>query len=142
MSNQISHEPDDRSEAVQQAEAGALAWRAVVHAQQSAPLDHSDFYDLAGYVVDTLAAVESLARLLAAQVARYAEVQPDGQAVYDDTRTVDPGVRLHDAVLDLEHLADSAAHGRGDANRFWSAISHIGVEDAPADGQAEGEVSR
>lgn len=92
--------------------------------------------------MDTLATVESLARTLAGQVARYAEVQPDDQAVYDDTRTVDPGVRLHDAALDLQHLAESAVHGRGDANRFWSAISHIGVEDTPTAGQTEGEVSR
>lgn len=142
MSNQIKHEPNDRPEAVQRAETGAQAWRAAVHAQQSATPDHSDFYDLAGFLVDTLATVESLTRLLAGQVARYAEVQPDGQVVYDDTHTVNPRMRLHDAALDLQHLAESAAHGRGDANRFWSAISHIGVEDTPADGRAEGEVSR
>ena len=144
MNNQIRHEPDDRPEAVRQADAGAQAWRAVVHAQGSATADHSDFYALAGHLVDTLAAVESLARLLAGQVARYGEGQPDGQRVYDDSRTLDPGVRLHDAALDLGHLAEAAAHARGDADRFWSAISHIGVEDAPTDerGAVEGEVSR
>jgi hypothetical protein len=131
MNNPISHEPDDRPEAVQQADTGAQAWRAVVHAQQPDALDHCDFYDLAGHLVDTLAAIEALARMLARQVARYADAQPAGQQVYDDTRTVDPRVRLHDAALDLGHLAEAAAHGRGDADRFWSAISHIGVEDAP-----------
>ena len=144
MNNQIRHEPDDRPEAVRQADAGAQAWRAVVHAQGSATADHSDFYALAGELVNTLAAVESLARLLAGQVARYGEGQPDGQRVYDGSRTFDPGVRLHDAALDLGHLAATAAHARGDADRFWQAISHIGVEDAPADGcgAVEGEVSR
>lgn len=143
MNTQISHEPDDRPEAVQRAETGAQAWRAVVHAQQSATPNHTDFYDLAGFLVDTLASVESLARALARQVARYGDVQPDGQVVYDDTRTVDPGVRLHDAALDLGHLVQSAADARRDVNRFWSAISHIGVEDTlTSDGPAEGEVPR
>lgn len=138
MNNKIVHEPGDRPEAVREAEAGARAWRAVVHAQQSACLDHSDFYDLAGHLVDTLGAVESLARVLARQVARYAGAQPDGQRVYDDTRdtagAVDPGVRLHDAVLDLVHLTDTAAVARRDADRFFNAVSHIGVEDTPAAG--------
>jgi len=147
MNNQITHEPDDHPEAVQQADAGARAWRAVVHAQQSATADHSDFYDLAGHLVDTLAAVESLARVLAGQVAGYGDAQPAGQRVYDDSRTVDPGLRLNDAVLDLGHLADAAAVARGDADRFWSAIGHIGVEDTPTSagphaGPADGGVSR
>lgn len=144
MNNQIKHEPEDRPEAVQRAETGAQAWRAVVHAQGTATADHADFYDLAGFLVDTLAAVESLARLLARQVARHADVQPDGQRVYDDSRTVDPRVRLHDAALDLGHLAQSAAHARGDADRFWSTISHIGVEATlpSSAGPVEGEVSR
>ena len=144
MSSSRYDEQDDRPEAVQQADAGAQAWRAVVHAQGSAPADHSDFYALAGELVDILSAVESLARLLAGQVARYAEGQPAGQVVYDDSRTLDPGARLHDAALDLGNLAEAAAHARRDADRFWNAISHIGVEDAPTNerGAVEGEVSR
>jgi hypothetical protein len=144
MSSSRYDEQDDRPEAVQQAEKGAQAWRAVVHAQGSAPADHSDFYALAGELVDILSAVESLARLLAGQVARYAEGQPAGQVVYDDSRTLDPGARLHDAALDLGNLAEAAAHARRDADRFWNAISHIGVEDAPTNerGAVEGEVSR
>jgi len=151
MNNQIKHEPDDRPEAVRHADAGARAWRAAAHAQQSATQDHSDFYELAGHLVDTLAAVESLARLLAGQVTRYADAQPEGQVVYDDSRTMDQGERLHDAALDLRHLAGAASDAGSDANRFWSAISHIGVEDAPTHsgpvdgrdaGPTEGEVSR
>jgi len=147
MSSSRHDEQDDRPEAVQQAEQGAQAWRAVVHAQGSATADHSDFYALAGHLVDTLAAVESLARLLAGQVARYADGQPAGRVVYDDSRTFNPAVRLHDAVLDLGHLADGAAVARGDADRFWSAISHIGVEDThtsagPDAGPTDDELSR
>lgn len=124
MSSNDVHEPDNRPDAVQRAETGAQAWRAVVHAQQAASPNHADFYDLAGYLVDALASIEALARTLARQVGRYA----DGRAVYDDTRTVDPGERLHDAALDLGHLAEAVAHAGRDVNRFWSAISHIGVE--------------
>ncbi|OJY47508.1 hypothetical protein [Pseudonocardia sp. 73-21] len=124
MSSNDVHEPDDRPDAVQRAETGAQAWRAVVHAQQVAKPNHTDFYDLAGYLVDTLASMEALARTLVPQVGRYA----DGRAVYDDTHTVDPGERLHDATLDLGHLAEAVAYAARDVNRFWSAIGHIGVE--------------
>jgi hypothetical protein len=42
---------DEWPEAVQQASVGAQAWRAVVHAQQSATPDHVDFYAPAGHLV-------------------------------------------------------------------------------------------
>ena len=35
MNTQNNHEPEDRPEAVQQADVGARAWRAVVHAQST-----------------------------------------------------------------------------------------------------------
>jgi hypothetical protein len=110
----------------------------VVHAQQAAEaghaVDHADFYGLAGELVDTLAAVGSLARLLARQVAGYAaEADAAGLVVYDDSRftthPVDPRVRLGAAVVELERLAGAAGTATGAANGFWSAIGHIGVED-------------
>lgn len=147
MSTHGIHEPDDRPEAVQQAEVGARAWRAVVHAQRGAAPDHADFYNLAGHLVDTFAAIESLARLLADPVCSYADRQPPGKRVYDDSRGVDPRredprERLADARCDLSQLAIAAGCALDVANRFWSAISHIGVEDDPAAGRAEGRVSR
>lgn len=136
---------DDRPEAVRLADAGTVAWRAVVHAQQSATPDHADFYGLAGSLVDTLAAVAALARLLARQVDGYADSVAgtgEGFAVYDDSRSgpapVDPRERLAGAVAELEDLAvlaGSAAVGK--ANAFWNAIGHIGAEptrEEPADG--------
>jgi hypothetical protein len=132
MNNQIRHEPDDRPEAVRQAGAGARAWRAVVHAQQSATPDHADFYALAAELVDTLSSVSSLAGVLARQVETYAQRQPAGERVYDDSRTVDPVERLGDAAQALRALHDIV----GDdalrlVNGFWNAIGHIGVEDIP-----------
>ena len=147
MRNQTNHEPDDRPEAVQQADGGARAWRAVVHAQHGAAPDHADFYNLAGHLVDTFAAVESLAQLLADPVCSYADRQPPGRRVYDDARAVDPRredprERLIDARCDLDQLAIAAGCALDVANRFWSTISHIGVEDDPAAGRADGEVPR
>jgi hypothetical protein len=121
---------DERPAAVRHADAGAQAWRAAVHAQQVATPDHADFYSLAGTLVDTFAAVESLTRVLAAQIERYPDRLPIGRRVYDDTRTTDPRVRLNEALAALHDVARHARDGSEWANRFWSAIGHIGVEDA------------
>ena len=50
---------EDGSPAVRSAEAGAQAWRQVVHEQRPAAPDHGDFYKLAGHLVDTLRAVNA-----------------------------------------------------------------------------------
>ncbi len=130
------HDPrpydDERTEAVRHADAGAQAWRAVVHAQQVTTPDHADFYSLAGALVDTFAAVESLTRVLAAQIERYPDRLPIGRRVYDDTRTTDPRVRLNEALAALHDVARHSRGGAEWANRFWSAIGHVGVEDAAA----------
>lgn len=113
---------DDRSLALVAAEAGAGEWRAAVVAQGSAAPDHSEFYELAGHLVDTLRALDALCAVLGPQVAGYAA----GRAVSDDEGG-DPHARLRPAAL---HLAVARQHV-GDAERatseFWSAISHIGV---------------
>jgi hypothetical protein len=80
-------------------------------------------------------------------VCSYADRQPPGKRVYDDARGMDPWredprERLADARCDLDQLAIAAGCALDVANRFWSTISHIGVEDDPAAGGAEGRVSR
>jgi hypothetical protein len=145
MNAGIEHEQDDRPEAVRQADKGARAWRAVVHAQQSATPDHADFYALAAELVDTLSSIGSLAGVLARQVEVYAERQPVGERVYDDSRTVDPVVRLGEAAEHLRAVGDVVGDDAvRSVNAFWNAIGHIGVEDVPGDGAGpiEGEVSR
>ncbi len=135
MSSNRNDEPDDRPEAVRQADAGARAWRAVVHAQRSAAPDHADFYALAAELVDTLASIGSLAGVLARQVEDYAQGQAVGERVYDDSRTVDPVARLADAAQWLRALSDVFDDDASRyVNRFWDAIGHIGVEDVPANG--------
>jgi hypothetical protein len=114
---------DERPEAVRQADAGSWAWHAVVHAQRTATLDHADFYALTGAVVDTLRALESLAGLLARQVGGYGE----GRALYDDEGG-DPAVRLAEAARQVSVCGQHIAAAERAANRFWSAIGHIGVE--------------
>lgn len=120
--------------AVRRAEDGSAAWRSVVHALQANPADHTDLYSLAGELVDTLATVSSLARLLARQVGRYpAAVAAAGALLYDDSRDtqtpVAPGERLAAAVIELERMAAAASTATGAANGFWSAIGHIGTEE-------------
>jgi hypothetical protein len=75
-------------------------------------------------VVATLRAVDDLTRVLDTQVTRYARRDD----LYDDTRTVDPIERLHQAADELDDLRVALRDALGPANRFWSAIGHIGVE--------------
>ncbi|WP_300008292.1 hypothetical protein [Pseudonocardia sp.] len=128
-------EHDDRPRAVQLAEAGAEAWVTVVRHQLDASADHSDFYALGGDMVATLRALQDLARLLDRQVQRYGEQR----GVYDDSGEVDPHERLTAAAVEMEAVADALGSVIWSADRYWNAISHIGVDDGPA---AEGEVSR
>jgi hypothetical protein len=95
----------------------------VRHQRQTAP-DHPDFYALAGEIVTTLNALDDLTVILAGQVGRYAERRP----VYDDTRTVDPSARLAEATALLRDTRTGVRAAALAANRFWSAIGHIGVE--------------
>lgn len=119
-------EHDDRPIAVQLGEAGAEAWVTAVRHQLDASADHSDFYALGGDMVATLRALQDLARLLDRQVQRYGEQR----GVYDDTGEVDPHQRLTAAAVELEAVADALAPVIWSADRYWNAISHIGVEDA------------
>ncbi|MGD9525318.1 hypothetical protein [Pseudonocardia sp.] len=119
-------ERDERPTAVVHAERGAQAWRAAEMAQRMTAPDHSDFYALAGELVDTLRAVEALAAVLAQQVAGYAA----GRPVYDDSGVIEPRTRLRAGVLALAELRHGVAEGERAVNAFWNAISHIGVEVA------------
>jgi hypothetical protein len=120
---------EDGSAAVRSAAAGAEAWQQAARGQRTVAPDHRHFYDLAGHLVDTLRAINSLAVVLAGQVEGYADEVGVGLAVYDDSRVIDPRDRLVTAALQLRHLAQSAAEADMTANAFWSAISHIGVEE-------------
>ncbi len=121
----------ERSPAIVQAEAGATAWLAVVGAQQDATPDHADFVGLAGYLLDTLAAVESLARVLGRQVEGYRRGLDAGRVVSDD-RGRDPHQRLVGAARDLDAAAQYAGSAAQEVHRFFSAIEHIDVQDAPS----------
>lgn len=125
---------DDYPPAVRHARTGAAAWRAAARAQLTATPDHADFYGIAAELVDSLAAIEALAGVLASQVETYAHRQPRGQRVYDDSRDgpaeVDPATRLADATEHLRGLHEVVIPAATrSANAFWSAIGHIGVED-------------
>lgn len=136
------HDHDDRPQAVQHAEAGAEAWVAAVRHQRTATPDHSDFYALGADLVATMRAVQDLARLLDDQVQRYGEHRP----VYDDSRddvhgeagVVDPHARLTAAAVELEALTAELGAAIWSADRFWNAISHIGVEDTSTGGIGAG----
>lgn len=117
-------ESEERRPALVSADAGEQAWADTVRFQRWATPDHADFYALAAAVVPTLYVLEDLANVLRQQVSRYAE----GRRLYDDTREIDPAVRLADAAERLTSLRDALATAHEQANGFWSAISHIGVE--------------
>lgn len=112
--------------AAEHAETAAGAWAEAVRLQRQAEPDHADFYTLASEIVGTLAALQDMANVLGRQVAGYSQ----GRAVYDDSRTVDPRVRLAEAAELLAQLRDDLSPALGKAHGYWSAISHVGVEES------------
>lgn len=112
--------------AVETAERAAQAWRAAVHEQLGAEPDHGDFYAIAGELVDTLRSLESLAAVLARQVAGYGE----GRVLRDDEGG-DPAARLVDAAWQVRALVAHLGVAEWTANRFWSEIGRVAVEDGP-----------
>lgn len=115
---------DEQSPAILRAEDGERAWAEVGRLQLDAVPDHGDFYALTAALVPTLCALQDVANVLRVQVAGYGE----GRAVYDDTRSVDPAVRLAEAAEQLARTRDALAAAHHHANGFWSEISHIGIE--------------
>jgi hypothetical protein len=123
----MSATQDEQAPAVKYAEAGAEAWRAAARHQLWASADHSDFYALAGHAITTLHALDDLCHLLREQVAGYAA----GRAVYDDTCHTTPRERLAEAAAEIDATRSGLHWAQLAANRFWSAIGHIGVEAGP-----------
>ena len=106
------------------AERGTAGWKDADLLQRWAAGDHGDFYALAAELDETLHALHGLAITLRSQVAQYGT----GRALYDDTREIDPAVRLDFAAEMLGLLASELATAERHAAAFHSAISHIGVE--------------
>jgi len=122
-----THSPDT---AAGRAERGTAGWEDAARLQRWATADHADFYALAGEVVASLYALDDLAQVLGRQVAGYADTQrARGRVVYDDTRQVDPMLRLVTAVEALADTRDALATATRVANEFWSAVGHIGTQD-------------
>lgn len=118
---------DDRPLAVRSADIGAQAWRQTAHAQRTSTPDHVDFYAIAAELVDTLRSLDFLAGLLAGQVAAYpGTVVAAGGEIFDDQGAVAEH-RLRSAVLALAETRQALVTAERTANRYWSAISHIGV---------------
>jgi hypothetical protein len=125
-------------EAVARGEAGVAAWEDVVRLQRWAVADHADFYALAGLMVGTLYALEDLSGVLERQVAGYRQTQQaQGLQLYDDTRQVDPAERLQTAVAALQQVHRAVESAADWANRFWTAIGHIGTEDTSPPGSSD-----
>lgn len=125
----MSATDDERSRAVLCAVDGADAWRAAVQAQQNAAADHTDFYAIAGDMTATLHALDSLAGVLGRQTCGYAE----SREIYDD-EDANPSHRIRSAVLALAETRHALAQAERAANRFWSAIGHIGVRHHDEEG--------
>lgn len=115
---------DGRPRAVVYAERGQRGWQAAVETQVGTEPAHTDFYELAGLIAPTLSSLIDLANVLIGQVGSY----HNGRPVYDDTRAVDPAARLAEAVGGLARMRAALADAYAQAQEFWGAISHIGVE--------------
>lgn len=115
---------DERPLAVVRAEEGTDAWSDVTRYQRWISPDHAVFYALAGELVSTLHTFEDLTGVLVDQVNGYGT----GRLLYDDMRTVDPAVRLADAVAQLREARTGLRAAATAVNEFWSAIGHVGVE--------------
>lgn len=118
---------DERPLALVRAEEGTDAWSDVARYQRWTSPDHAGFYTLAGELVSTLHAFEDLTGVLVDQVAGYAI----GRTLYDDTRGVDPAVRLTDALTQLRAARAGLRVTATAINEFWSSVGHVGVEVAP-----------
>jgi hypothetical protein len=124
------------------ADAGTAAWQATAGTQSWASSRHEDFYVLAGEITQTLYALDDVAATLARQTESYGI----GREIYDDTRTANPYARLATAVEHLEQLRGHLHAAQREANGYWSAIGHIGVEyydtptveDSAVDGDGPG----
>lgn len=128
MSITINPAEDGRAPAVIAAERGAELWTDVVRLQRWTDPDHADIYAIAGELVATLNAFDDLATVLVRQISGYGE----GRALYDDTYQIDPAERLAEAVRQLRSAQTDIRDAGAAANRFWSAIGHVGVvEVAP-----------
>lgn len=104
---------------------GTQAWEVTVDRQRSAVADHVEFYALAAEAVSTLHALENLTRVLSRQVDGYGH----GRRLRDDSGSVDPAVRLAQAVADLDAMESRLRHAAQAANQFWSGIGHIAVDE-------------
>lgn len=122
---------DGRAKAVFYAGRAQRAWQTAAAAQREATPAHSDFFDLAGLIAPALSSLMDLINVLIEQVGDYDR----GRAVYDDTRTLDPVVRLAEAVSELRSLRGSLAGAYAGTQGFWSQIAHIGVELDRASGK-------
>jgi hypothetical protein len=117
----------DERPAVAQAEQGADGWHDAVALQSYASAEHADFYALAAAMVSTLHSLDDIAGVLRRQVRGYAR-RTD---LYDDTRQIDPADRLMQACDELTVVRTALVTAAGAANRFWSAVGHIGIEVQP-----------
>jgi hypothetical protein len=111
-------------EVMASAERASCLWRRAALGQREAAPDHAEFYALAGELAATLRALEELTAVLARQVAGYGR----GRVLRDDEGLA-PGARLADAVVLLGCVRKSLSQADDAANKFWSAIGHIAVED-------------
>ncbi|OJY42332.1 hypothetical protein [Pseudonocardia sp. 73-21] len=116
---------DERPVAIIRATAAADAWRSATLSQRAATPDHSDFYNLTGEVVDTLQALSHLFAVLRIQIAGYG----DRRTLRDDEPGHDPAERLIMACGLAGLLQRDLDVAEQAAQRFWSEIGHIAVED-------------
>ena len=100
---------------------------AVERSPQATPPTTPTFYAIAGEMVDTLHALDDLAGG-ARPAGRRLRQRPSPRR---RPAGHDPAERLAAACTGLRSCGPTSPTPSASANRFWSAIGHIGVEVAP-----------
>lgn len=103
----------------------ALEAAAASQAGQADP-DHGQFYNYGREIVGVLTALDDLTATLRSQLAHYGD-----QRVLRDNAGADPQRRLTEASGHLAELRAALWAAAGHAERFWTAIGHVGVETDP-----------
>lgn len=117
---------DDESVASYQAGRARDLWEEAVRIERTADPEHGTWYAIAGEMVGTLQALQSMTTLIANRLASYDE----GRTVLDDEGR-DPAARLDECNAQLTELEAILLSADSAANAFWSSVGHVGVEVAP-----------
>lgn len=117
---------DDESMASFQAGRARDLWEEAVRIERTADPEHGAWYTIAGEMVGTLRALQSMTTLIADRLASY-----DEDRILRDDEGHEPAARLDECNARLTELEAILGSADSAADAFWSSVGHVGVEVAP-----------